>query len=968
LTGVSVERRLCFFRRNSANFHTLLSAVTLTFLLAFGAASAVVAASRSHAAQTPAISNPPTLCQYPPSPTELKGLDGFTMAMCSDKAMRTWLGTEEDGIYCYDPAQPEAKRWKHYTTADGLGDNSCYAICCDRLGRIWAGSDRTGVSVFNGKAWKNFDQVTGPLGGHIYAMAASPVTGDVWMSTEGGLTRYSLRLDKWDNFIQPDGISLTQATAIAFNKRGDIVLGTGDSGIVIGLAAGNFTTWQQEPGPKDPPAAPIGLGLPSAQINCLATRLDGTLFAGTHDGLAKSTDGGFGWTYVRGADYLDKLNGLFASRRSRPTVSGIELMAPDTYTKLTSGQSGADPWVAIAAGDAPKDQLGTHITVTGGDTTKTGVTADISHASHPAPQSVYQGERQGDFFYSLSKLTPGGVYELRLHFSEMDYTGPHQRSFDVTVNGQPILRGFDIFSAAGHMNTAVVKDFPVKADGSGILKIQFAAPENAVADIAKTEAALGVKSQRLMSEDYVTCLAFSPDDRLYVGHWTKGIECYDIDDKAFLPVTEFDQTGKLKTNIDFVESVQSTTTGSAIVGAYGGPVHICCPTADFLQKVPAFSASHSSAIAAVLPSPAAPPTLGELGAIDESLKTASAKEMAPGDGAFLGEDWSTRGDWVGRYGSRRTVLFAGDAPFDHDIANDLSYTVHGDIGPNREERDRLRRWIEWLRTDDPRVLYDPVIGTRREAEYDDHAEDYPMSHEGPDVWITVDVPAGVHRLSAYMVNKDGHGYGNRDRDYLVELLRYQDDPWQSMELPVIASARVREFWDGVYVSFAVCGPSKFYLAVRKNNSFNAIISSVMIDKISGPPTPLEVMDEKLYKSPPPPSVFLMVPQVAEYTAPPPAPNITTLPTAKAATDLWPDFANGCGHPELASQLVAYQLLCYRALAAGALDPTIAKELTYWRRSLPYETDADRDNFKTAMAVIYKAEQRSVEAMASGNQW
>jgi hypothetical protein len=84
--------------------------------------------------------------------------------------------------------------------------------------------------------------------------------------------------------------------------------------------------------------------------------------------------------------------------------------------------------------------------------------------------------------------------------------------------------------------------------------------------------------------------------------------------------------------------------------------------------------------------------------------------------------------------------------------------------------------------------------------------------------------------------------------------------------------------------------------------------------------------------------------------------------------LWPDFANGCGHPELASQLVAYQLLCYRALAAGAPDPTIAKELTYWRRSLPYETDADRDNFKTAMAVIYKAEQRSVEAMASGNQW
>jgi len=71
--------------------------------------------------------------------------------MCTDHDGVTFLGTEEEGIFSYDQHQPLKTRWKHRTTADGLGDNTCYSLCVDGRNRIFAGSNNSGCSVFNGK-------------------------------------------------------------------------------------------------------------------------------------------------------------------------------------------------------------------------------------------------------------------------------------------------------------------------------------------------------------------------------------------------------------------------------------------------------------------------------------------------------------------------------------------------------------------------------------------------------------------------------------------------------------------------------------------------------------------------------------------------------------------------------------------------------------------------------------------------
>jgi ligand-binding sensor domain-containing protein len=120
----------------------------------------------------------------------------FVMSMCQDQQGCLWVGTEGNGVQCFDPRAPELHQWTEFTTKDGLGDDYAYALACDRLGRIWAGGLRSGVSVFNGLKWQNYevvgglsrpDTLSGPLGERVFAIKVCPRDGDVWIATSCGL-------------------------------------------------------------------------------------------------------------------------------------------------------------------------------------------------------------------------------------------------------------------------------------------------------------------------------------------------------------------------------------------------------------------------------------------------------------------------------------------------------------------------------------------------------------------------------------------------------------------------------------------------------------------------------------------------------------------------------------------------------------------------------------------------------------
>ncbi|MGO8701939.1 MAG: GH92 family glycosyl hydrolase [Limisphaerales bacterium] len=103
-------------------------------------------------------------------------------------------------------------------------------------------------------------------------------------------------------------------------------------------------------------------------------------------------------------------------------------------------------------------------------------TVDVS-APNAAPEALYQSERYGkDFAHSFA--VPKGQYLVRLHFAEVFDNSAGQRIENIEINGQPVLKDFDVFAAAGGMNKAVVKDFAhisPNAEGNIVVRI-LAAP------------------------------------------------------------------------------------------------------------------------------------------------------------------------------------------------------------------------------------------------------------------------------------------------------------------------------------------------------------------------------------------------------------------------------------------------------------------------------------------------------------
>jgi hypothetical protein len=139
-------------------------------------------------------------------------------------------------------------------------------------------------------------------------------------------------------------------------------------------------------------------------------------------------------------------------------------MAVATTRKIAVNSGGGASGVYIAdsgssAGNTYSD-TSTAITTTG--------------VALPAPQSVYQACRWGSAFnYTISNLTAGYAYIVRLHFAELTWTAAGQRRFHVAINGQNVLSNFDIFAAAGGTKKAVVREFTGVANANGQIVIGF---------------------------------------------------------------------------------------------------------------------------------------------------------------------------------------------------------------------------------------------------------------------------------------------------------------------------------------------------------------------------------------------------------------------------------------------------------------------------------------------------------------
>jgi ligand-binding sensor domain-containing protein len=145
------------------------------------------------------VQNSVTTLKPEPRVQRITGLSaGFIVALIPDGLGGAWIGTEYEGVFHCD----SNGKVSQFTTKNGLGDNNGYALAIDKLGRLWVGHLHTGVSVFNGKDWKNYDVVDGPIGERIFDIKICPKDGDVWIATSAGITRYKINSDSWEHLTR----------------------------------------------------------------------------------------------------------------------------------------------------------------------------------------------------------------------------------------------------------------------------------------------------------------------------------------------------------------------------------------------------------------------------------------------------------------------------------------------------------------------------------------------------------------------------------------------------------------------------------------------------------------------------------------------------------------------------------------------------------------------------------------------
>jgi trimeric autotransporter adhesin len=191
----------------------------------------------------------------------------------------------------------------------------------------------------------------------------------------------------------------------------------------------------------------------------LATVTSGTTY--TNTGLAAST------LYY----YVVKANDAFgasavsnqAENTTQPASSGTSIVSIDAGGPGESDSSGGDnSFVA----DEDFTGGGTY-SVTNSITIPAGVSATA------APATVYQSARQGASTYTITGLTSGSSYNVRLHFAELYFSAAGNREFNVAINGTTVLTNFDIYATANANYAALVEQFAATANSSGDIVIAF---------------------------------------------------------------------------------------------------------------------------------------------------------------------------------------------------------------------------------------------------------------------------------------------------------------------------------------------------------------------------------------------------------------------------------------------------------------------------------------------------------------
>ncbi|MGA3239255.1 MAG: two-component regulator propeller domain-containing protein [Bryobacteraceae bacterium] len=134
-----------------------------------------------------------------------------------------WLGRKQFGL-THVAFREGVWSSRNYMQADGLPQNSVYAVHQNRDGTIWAGLVSGGVSHFQNGQFINYTTAIGALASSAVLSIAEGSDGAMWFATSSGLSR--LTQDGWSRYGTRDGLPSEGVNTLFLDSSNVLWVGT----------------------------------------------------------------------------------------------------------------------------------------------------------------------------------------------------------------------------------------------------------------------------------------------------------------------------------------------------------------------------------------------------------------------------------------------------------------------------------------------------------------------------------------------------------------------------------------------------------------------------------------------------------------------------------------------------------------------------------------------------------------------
>lgn len=162
------------------------------------------------------------LSEGKPAPVPFAGLPRDVVYSIDGGASRLWVGRQHGGLTELD-ISGEVRALRTYTQADGLAQNSVFAVHRNRDGSVWAGTLSGGASHLRNGRFLNYTTANG-LASNTVTSILEAADGAMWFATPQGISSFSQ--GRWRTFTVHEGLPSDRVNCLAEGPSGVIWIGT----------------------------------------------------------------------------------------------------------------------------------------------------------------------------------------------------------------------------------------------------------------------------------------------------------------------------------------------------------------------------------------------------------------------------------------------------------------------------------------------------------------------------------------------------------------------------------------------------------------------------------------------------------------------------------------------------------------------------------------------------------------------